>query len=73
LLAAADHSLQLLYYKITERKKLMSAVQLPEEFTAGLHNSESSKGQIININLRRAANVYFILMWRFRCSMEGIL
>ena len=38
-----------------------------------LHNSESSKGQIININLPPAANVYFISMWRFPCSMEEIL
>jgi len=29
---------------------------------AGLHNLESSKGQIININLPRAAKVYFISM-----------
>jgi len=27
---------------------------------AGLHNSESSKGQIININLPWATEVYFI-------------
>jgi len=40
---------------------------------AGLHNSESSKGQIININLARAAEVYFISMQIFRCSMENIL
>jgi len=39
----------------------------------GLHNSGSSKGQIININLLRAAKVYFISMYRFRCSMEEIL
>jgi len=30
--------------------------------TAGLHNSESSKGHIININVPRAAKVYFISM-----------
>jgi len=29
---------------------------------AGLHNSEISKGQIININLPRAAKVYFTAM-----------
>jgi len=29
---------------------------------AGLHNSECSKNQIININLPRAAKVYSILM-----------
>ena len=37
------------------------------------HNSESSKGQIVNINLPWVAKVYFISMWRFRCSMEEIL
>jgi len=37
------------------------------------HNLESSKGQIINTNLPRTANVYFIWMWRFRCNMEEIL
>ena len=40
--------------------------------TRNLHNSESSKGQIININLPRAAKIYFISVWRFRCSMEEI-
>ena len=39
----------------------------------GLHNPESSKGLLININLPRAANIYFISMWRFHCSMEEIL
>jgi len=28
-------------------------------FTAGLHNSESSKGQMISINLPRAAKIIF--------------
>jgi len=42
-------------------------------YRTGLHNSESSKGQVININLPRAAKVYFISMCRFRCSMEDIL
>jgi len=37
------------------------------------HNSESSKGQIINVNVPRGANAYFIWMWRLRCSMEEIL
>jgi len=41
--------------------------------TSGLHNSESLKGQIININLLQATYVYFSSMWRFRCSMEEIL
>jgi len=40
---------------------------------AGLHNSESSKGQIINKNLLRDAKFYFISMCRFRCSMEQII
>jgi len=42
-------------------------------FRLGLHNSESSKGQIIKINLPRAAKVYLISMWRFHCSMEEVL
>ena len=33
--------------------------------STGLHNSESWKGQIININFPRATNIYFISMWRF--------
>jgi len=37
---------------------------------AGLHNSESSKGQIINKNLPQDAKVYIISMWKFPCSME---
>ena len=44
-----------------------------DRYRTGQHNSESSKGQIININLPRAANVYFIWMWKFRCSVEEIL
>jgi len=31
-------------------------------YRTGLHNSESSKGEIININLPRVANVYLIWM-----------
>jgi len=42
-------------------------------YRTGQHNSESSKGQIININLPRVAKVYFIWVWRFRCCMEEIL
>ena len=38
----------------------------------GLHNSEISKGPIINTNLPRATNVYFISMWIFPCSMREI-
>ena len=38
-----------------------------------LHHSESSKDQIIHINLPRAAKVCFISMWKFCCSMEGTL
>jgi len=36
---------------------------------AGLHNSETSEGQIMNINLPRASKVYFISMWGFRCKI----
>jgi len=36
--------------------------KLPEARTLGLHNSESSKGQIINMNLLQATKVYFISM-----------
>jgi len=39
----------------------------------GLHNSEISKGHFKNINLPRNAKVVFILVWRFRCSMEEML
>jgi len=42
-------------------------------YRAGLHNSESSRGQIININWPRATKVCFILIYRFCCSMEEIL
>jgi len=42
-------------------------------YRAGLHNSESSKGQIININWPQATKVCFILIYRFCCSMEEIL
>jgi len=42
-------------------------------YRTGLHNSRNSKGQIININLPRAAKVYFTSMWRFRCCVEEIL
>jgi len=37
-----------------------------ENSTAGLPNSESSKGQIININFPRVAKVYFSIS--FRCG-----
>jgi len=33
-------------------------------FKSGLHNSESSKGKMININLLRAAKVSFIVLWK---------
>jgi len=42
-------------------------------YRTGQHNSESSKGQIITVNLPRATNVYFIWMSRLRCSTEEIL
>jgi len=38
----------------------------------GLHNSESSKGQIIITYLPRTAKVYTILMLRFPCNVEEI-
>jgi len=53
--------------------KLLHNSSRAERSTSGLHNSERSKGQIININLQWAAKYYFISMWRFRCSRKEIL
>ena len=51
-----------------EQKKVENPWSRPS-----LHNSNSSKGQVIKMNLQRAAKVYFISMWRFRCNMEEII
>jgi len=40
----------------------MLKINLQKAYSAGLHNSESSKGQIVNINLPWAAKDYFITM-----------
>jgi len=61
-------------YRLPHGAQTSGKGQLLYEFpNAGLHNSGSSKGQFININFTRAANIYFISTLRFRYGMEDIL
>jgi len=62
-----------LYFCFGSKHVFFTMPLTKDRYRTGQHNSESSKGQIININLVRAPNVYFIWMWKFRCSIEEIL